>query len=789
MMTQSMMILKYESLELLCAEMNANLSSLAELINAITRGDIIVGVLPFKENGDEAGYKIFLKTGAVVTIYHGKNCQDAIAPVFGVKSDADDVYYWTLAGEFVVDAEGNKVPVAGSAGVTPQLKIENEKWYVTYDKGKDWEELGSAESETFASSIFADVEFTETVLTLTLADGETILFPIKNGFKVVLGEFDATALQYGSDLEIPYAVEGAMGEVVVFLLTEGDCFAVELVEETATSGKVTVRQLEETTTEKKLKLSVNAQGENGKVVSKSVKLVSGVLTTVEGNQDTYIVEPRGGKVEFYVATNTAFEVKVEERCDWITYVPRTKAVEEVALSFEVVANEGGDREATVLVVSGDVKLSFTVTQAGGFIVPEETLVGAYRIKKFWVYGGTGAEYGCAGWIDLHNMPWWFDEDSGHDITAELDNYLEFTLTGFNFNYTQSTGKCVNWAGIDGKNWSCFFHNSSINEGEPTDGSSFYRQIPIGESTWVRDYTVTPNTVTFTDAEGRKTVLELLEPGYEFTTDKYGDSNAAANTRTFPRSEEDDLTFHAKVKGSDNWNAAYTQIDMVYYNPRDFFIDVDRVDEIPAEAKTYEGPYDPESIYPKTLEGTYKYATDMTIGGPDGRITVKALTDQYATWEPAASKVNKIKNDVYTFVPTGTDHKQNEVGTVEFNDGGDGTWDYTLYDVMNGNKEYDGTELYGIIAHDGSTTYVYDRTSRTITFTTRGKEYVVDYLIPGDYAYDGAKVSVDQDKFPYTFGMHYDMGYTATRVEGYTTINGFARHYVWARHWNLYLLKQ
>ena len=155
---------------------------------------------------------------------------------------------------------------------------------------------------------------------------------------------------------------------------------------------------------------------------------------------------------------------------------------------------------------------------------------------------------------------------------------------------------------------------------------------------------------------------------------------------------------------------------------------------------------------------------MTIGGPDGGvITVKALTEQYATWEPAASNVNKIKNDAYTFVPIGTDYKQNEVGTVKFDDGGDGTWDYTLYDNRNNNEEYDATELYGIIAHDGSTTYAYDRASRTITFTTRGKEYVVDYLIPGDYTYNGLKVSVDQAKFPYTFGMHYDMGYTEARV--------------------------
>ena len=422
---------------------------------------------------------------------------------------------------------------------------------------------------------------------------------------------------------------------------------------------------------------------------------------------------------------------------------------------------------------------------------QDSLLGKFRIKTMWVYGGTGAEYGGAGWVDIYNKPWWFDQASGHSITAELDNYLEFTLTDLIDGGNKLTGKCMNWAGEDGKNWSCYFHNSQINGGDPTDGRALYRHIPIGESTWVRDLTVTPNTVTFTDAWGNVTVVEVYEPTYEFVPG-YNDSNAAANTRTFPRTEGDDLTFHAKVTaGKDNWNTIYNEIDKVYDRPRDFFVDVDRVDEIPAEAKTYEKPYEPASPYPESIAGTYQYATDMTVGGPDGVITVKALTEQYATWQPAAEHINKMKNDKYIFTPTGTDQYQNEVGTVTFDDGGDGTWEYQLYDNLNGNKEYNGIDLYGFIAHDSSTTYVWDRAAKTITFTTRGQEFVVDYLIPGSYKYAGKDVVVDSGKFPYTFAMHYDMGYTEARVEGYNpkANNGFSRHYVWARDWVLYLQQQ
>ena len=624
-----------------------------------------------------------------------------------------------------------------------------------------------------------------------MADGTVIAVPLGSPMKVVLGEFDATALQYGADLEIPYTVEGVEGDVVVFLLQEGSAFEAELVEESALAGKVIVKQLAAAQTESKGKVGIFAVAEDGTTVSQAVRLVSGVFYAAEGNKETYEVEAAGGNVEFKVATNAAFEVKTG--AEWITYV-ETKAIEEKTLTFAVAANEGEARETTVEVASGDIVLSFTVAQAGGYVAaPEETLVGAYKIQKFWVYGGTGPGYGGAGWVDLHNKTWWFDETTGHGIKAELDNYLEFTLTEFNAEGTQSTGKCINWAGANGKNWDTWFYNNKKSDGTfrnpdaPKDGSNFYRQIPIGESTWVRDYTVTPNTVTFTDAEGRKTVLELLEPGYEFTTDKYGDSNAAANKRTFPRTEGDDLTFHAKLTGwKEVWPARYSELDKLFDCPREFFIDVDKVDEIPAESKTSEDKWVPELPEPEepetpaTLAGTYKFKDGKTVGGKDGAITAKGLIEQYGGWDPVKASINSMKDDKFTFTATGTDANGNETGTVTFDKGADGaTWNYKLLDNMNGNKEYDGTDMYCILSIEGTTTYVYDATAGTVTLNADGREYVVDFLAPGTYKYSGLDVTVASSC---AFGFHLDLGYTEARVANYSsTSNGFARHYVWARH--------
>ena len=792
------------TLETLCTELNTNLTSLSTLVQAMQKGDYVVSVSPLKEDGVEVGYRIIFKESGVVDLYHGedgadgkdgadgedgkdgengKDGADGIdgnSPELGTKQDTDGAYYWTIDGEWVLDAQGNKIPLV-TVGATPQLKIEDETWFVSYDDGKTWEELGAA-----VSVGIKDIEEIDGELVITMADGTAINIPLGSPMKVVLGEFDAAALQYGNDLVIPYTVEGVEGDVVVFLLKEGAAFEAELVEESALAGKVVVKQLAAAQTEAKGKVGIFAVAEDGTTVSQAVRLASGVFYSVEGNKEEYAVEAAGGQIQFTVATNTVFEVKTD--AEWITYV-QTKAVEEKALTFDVAANDGEAREAAVELVSGEIVLGFTVAQAGGYVAaPEESLVGAYKIQKLWVYGGTGPEYGGAGWVDMHNKTWWFDETTGHGIKAELDNYIEFTLTEFNADGTQSTGKCVNWAGADGKNWDTWFYNNyNASKGEyrnpdaPLDAANFYRQIPIGESTWVRDYTVTPNTLTFTDAEGRKTVLEILEPGYEFVPGS-NDKNASANTRTFPRTEGDDLTFHAAVKGTDNWNKSYTEIDKIFYRPRDFFIDVDKVDAVPEESKTTEAkwvPDFPEAEEPASLAGTYKFRDGKTIGGKDGSITAKGLVEQYGGWDPVKASINSMKNDKYTFTVTGTDANGNETGTVTFDDGGDGTWNYKLLDNMNGNKEYDGTDLYGIIASDNSTTYVYDATAGTVTFTTRGKVYVVDFLTSGDYKYSGLNVTVPAAA---AFGFHLDLGYTEARVEGYSsTSNGFARHYVWARH--------
>ena len=171
---------RVQTLETLCSQMNTNISSLQTLVNALQQGDYVTNVSPVTQEGETVGYTISFLKSAPITIYNGKDGEkgekgeqgeqglqgekgkDGYTPAIGVRQDTDGAYYWTLDGEWLLDNEGNKVKASGSDagegeqgepgapgkdGVTPQLKIENDYWYVSYDNGATWTQLGKATGE------------------------------------------------------------------------------------------------------------------------------------------------------------------------------------------------------------------------------------------------------------------------------------------------------------------------------------------------------------------------------------------------------------------------------------------------------------------------------------------------------------------------------------------------------------------------------------------------------------------------------------------------------------------
>ena len=179
---------RLEELERLTAQQNTNISSLQTIVTALQDKDYVTNVSRINEGDKVVGYTITFSKSGAVTIYNG---EDGYVPAIGVKQEeSDDQWYWTVDGEWLLDSKGEKVRASaadgedgqpgapGQSGVTPQLKIVDGYWYVSYDGGKTWEEetLGQATGDK-GYTMFAEVTYDEEYLYITMADGEKLVLP------------------------------------------------------------------------------------------------------------------------------------------------------------------------------------------------------------------------------------------------------------------------------------------------------------------------------------------------------------------------------------------------------------------------------------------------------------------------------------------------------------------------------------------------------------------------------------------------------------------------------------
>ena len=181
----------FEALQRLCNETNTNLSALQTIVTALQNNDYITSVDPLTENGKVVGYTIKFAKSNPIVIYNGKDGADGVdgnTPVIGVKKDTDGIYYWTLDGEFIV-VDGQKIKAQGtdgnngadgSDGVTPKLEIQEGYWWISYDNGTNWTQLGKATGEDGKDADSIKITQDENNVYFELADGTVITMPQNN---------------------------------------------------------------------------------------------------------------------------------------------------------------------------------------------------------------------------------------------------------------------------------------------------------------------------------------------------------------------------------------------------------------------------------------------------------------------------------------------------------------------------------------------------------------------------------------------------------------------------------
>lgn len=245
---------RVERLEDVCDRMNTNISSLQVIVQALENNDAVTSVSSLP---DASGYTITFESGKVINIYNGTDGkdgedgkdgqngqdgtdgQDGKTPIISVRQDVDGVYYWTIDGEWLI-VDGQKVKAAGidgedgsdgengapgnngtdgKDGITPQFKIEEGYWYISYDNRQTWEQVGKATGEDGADGI----------------SGETFFkgVSIENGFVYfILNDTEQT------EIRLPFASEKALMVNVETAGTLEDCIDEEQAR-TVTALKIT----------------------------------------------------------------------------------------------------------------------------------------------------------------------------------------------------------------------------------------------------------------------------------------------------------------------------------------------------------------------------------------------------------------------------------------------------------------------------------------------------------------------------------------------------------------------
>ena len=211
----------FEALQRLCNETNTNLSALQTIVTALQNNDYITSVDPLTENGKVVGYTIKFAKSNPIVIYNGKDGTDGVdgnTPVIGVKKDGDGIYYWTLDGEFII-VDGQKIKAQGTDGsdgadgVTPKLEIREGYWWISYDNGTNWTQLGKATGEDGKDADSIKITQDENNVYFELADGMVITisktgqsvdpniiqFADENVKKLCVGMWDTNG-----DLELSY---------------------------------------------------------------------------------------------------------------------------------------------------------------------------------------------------------------------------------------------------------------------------------------------------------------------------------------------------------------------------------------------------------------------------------------------------------------------------------------------------------------------------------------------------------------------------------------------------------
>lgn len=341
--------------------------NLAKLLNASAKNYLIRSAAT-----DENGNTTVVFADGTKAVF--KNGEAGYTPSVGVKPGDDGLLYWAIDGEFMLDAENQKVSVQPVAKL-PQFKFENNVWEYSFD-GQSWTPVDDGD---FSAN---KVSYTE--------DKDSYTFTIGNQSGIRVGKYRPLEVLFISEVNnngtqflvsdettpsvtLNYTIlgmEDVASHLVMALASNGLTAEINKESQTITVSKGTTG----TWSDSELTVILGDGGQRT-IVRKLqfVSSLSGGNTQLSPSSNQENELPVASKATQQIISVTSDflvnDVKATSDAEWVTInagsqIQSSRAASEYKLILDVVKNNTTqERIATVTVTAGDKLISFTIRQA------------------------------------------------------------------------------------------------------------------------------------------------------------------------------------------------------------------------------------------------------------------------------------------------------------------------------------------------------------------------------------------------------------------------------------------
>ena len=347
---------------------NESIAALQASVKALEGRDYIKSIIKKTDSsGKVVSVTLAFAYSGNITITSG---EDGKTPAVGV-AEYQGLYFWTVNGEWMLDAQGRKIPVTGEkgekgdsgergekgeAGTVPVLKIESDYWYVSYDKGENWIKLGIA-TTSGGDSIFSAVYEDGGELVLVLRDGNTFRVPVGVYLSIDFDIDDSVPATVGETLRIHYTVKSSDSAVTVEAVSSSDIRAKVIPDNpSGLTGCIELMALSEP--DEEYSKAVVLCSSQTRVVMRTLRFEKGCIEVV--SDSVVAVDEKGGSVSLDFITNLPFDVVVPQQAQsWISYNP-SKAPAPHRVCLDIAPYSGQfSRSAEVSIASRISSLSLT----------------------------------------------------------------------------------------------------------------------------------------------------------------------------------------------------------------------------------------------------------------------------------------------------------------------------------------------------------------------------------------------------------------------------------------------